>query len=1029
MGIFGFLPSLKTLESVFDTSPTVDQKEKEKEKEKQLADAIDSLSLALDGPPSAAAVNTNSNNYSDSTSASHQEFPAKRGSTVSSKLLPHSLSHSHSQQHTPQLHINTTDSSSHLPDADQEFSADSTQQRAGDPLSNVIFRRAINDPSPSHAHHHSFLHQSPLDQSNSNYNNNYDRSDIGSPSTPTTPGAGLGLPKSREPFSRPGSENGSGSGPGASGSGSGIANGIASASGSGSGSTKGPGNMSVDSSAGAGDNLGTGLVGRPPHLLADNPVPLSDFEQQTIDFPPIKRAPSKPGFFFRLKKSDGRPTIEDEQDADLSADRRDEGWKADVVGYVPNLPSAPKYIHVRAHKKQQREFNRVFLAQELKPPELEAPLDNMASAKKRYGVWSAKFSKDGRYLAVAGEDAVVRIWQVISWPQDRNMSDDDGDTASNSGNNNSNNGNGNSNSNGDGPMSSSSQASNLGSNSGSTANFGSKAKGDYAPVFKPVPVREFFGHSADVLDLSWSKNNFLLSSSMDKTVRLWHVDRSACLGSFLHSDFVTCIQFHPNDDRFFLSGSLDCKLRLWSIPDRQTAFEAKVPDLITAMAFSPNGTVAIAGCFGGQCFFYETDGLKYQTQMHVRSSRGKNANGSKVTGIEVFQLPPEARFVRGQTFDNDVKLLISTNDSRIRVYNFFDRTLEFKFKGNENEQSQIRASFSDNGMYIISGSEDDRTYIWNLKESPREKAKKKKERQEYEYFHSNKSMVTVALFAPTLTRRILAASGDPVFQICDPPPVKLTPYGPEFEYFDNHYLTAGQLQRMTSSERLAKQNFPPLKPESKRSQHNDGNIIVTADRDGVIKIFRQDCAFEARKLLSDTASIMQRKRMSGIGLSPTHSWRESFSIHRSRSAKAPSVRTGSPRPLPHSNSGGSNNNNNNNNNNNKNEDMSRRPVHYMQGASNSSLGVGVGVGSAASERERGRSRAGSLSHPHERYNERHQPSSSSLSRLPRSVSDNKIDDPMVSCNNCGGTSFLAKKVNNSMQLVCCNCMTPAIQQD
>lgn len=106
------------------------------------------------------------------------------------------------------------------------------------------------------------------------------------------------------------------------------------------------------------------------------------------------------------------------------------------------------------------------------------------------------------------------------------------------------------------------------------------------PVFASKPVREFKGHEADVLDLSWSKvrllplsavclcrahapmpaqNNFLLSSSMDKTVRLWHVSRNECLCAFQHLDFVTSIAFHPKDDRFFLSGSLDCKLRLWNV--------------------------------------------------------------------------------------------------------------------------------------------------------------------------------------------------------------------------------------------------------------------------------------------------------------------------------------------------------------------------------------------------------------------------------------------------------------------------------
>ena len=47
-----------------------------------------------------------------------------------------------------------------------------------------------------------------------------------------------------------------------------------------------------------------------------------------------------------------------------------------------------------------------------------------------------------------------------------------------------------------------------------------------------------------------------------------------------------------------------------------------------------NGKFAVVGTYDGRCVFYSTDQLKYYTMIHVRSTRGKNSTGRKVTGIE-----------------------------------------------------------------------------------------------------------------------------------------------------------------------------------------------------------------------------------------------------------------------------------------------------------------------------------------------------------------------------------------------------------
>ncbi|TVU32656.1 hypothetical protein EJB05_24397, partial [Eragrostis curvula] len=81
-------------------------------------------------------------------------------------------------------------------------------------------------------------------------------------------------------------------------------------------------------------------------------------------------------------------------------------------------------------------------------------------------------------------------------------------------------------------------------------------------------------------------NATLLSSSMDKTVRLWDTESKVCLKTFTHNDYVTCIHFNPVDDRYFISGSLDAKVRLWSIPDRQVVDWTDLNEMVTAASYN-----------------------------------------------------------------------------------------------------------------------------------------------------------------------------------------------------------------------------------------------------------------------------------------------------------------------------------------------------------------------------------------------------------------------------------------------------------
>ncbi|RDW63001.1 uncharacterized protein DSM5745_10112 [Aspergillus mulundensis] len=559
--------------------------------------------------------------------------------------------------------------------------------------------------------------------------------------------------------------------------------------------------------------------------------------------PLVKEKKKGVSFLSRILPGKRKDLFSDEEDnvSEMGNARNDAPVAAQPIGFFPKFPPPPKYARVRAHYKKEKTFNRLFQAQELEGAEIPALVnederpgtgDSQKSKSSGKAIWALCFSKDGKYIAAAGQDRKVRVWQVITNPEDRDNSESDGEED-------------------DLP----------------------RLK---APVFKQKPVQVYDNHSGSILDLSWSKNNFLLSSSMDKT----------------HSDFVTSIQFHPRDDRFFLAGSLDMKLRLWSIPDKSVAFNVTVPDMITSVSFTPDGRHSMAGCLNGMLNIYETDGLKPAGSIHVRSARGRNAKGSKITGIDSMVLP------QGDS-EGAVKLLITSNDSRIRLYDFRDRTLEAKFRGNENTCSQIRATFSDDGKHVICGSEDRRAYIW-----PLGSVEKDADKRAFEVLDTQSAMVTAAIMAPDSTKQVLGLSEDPIYDLCNPPPVTLE---------SNTKKENARQNRLSTASKLAQESPGFLS----RSTHPGGNIILAADYSGKIKVFRQDCAHHKRRYDSwDTHSTISRRLLrrsnsarhsiaSSIGKDSSHktpseriiSWRNSVVGHDSTNNKdrQPS-RAGSPSP-------------------------------------------------------------------------------------------------------------------------------------
>ncbi|CDP11271.1 unnamed protein product [Coffea canephora] len=395
------------------------------------------------------------------------------------------------------------------------------------------------------------------------------------------------------------------------------------------------------------------------------------------------------------------------------------GLKVDKERECPSIvdqktsKNSSQWVKVHQTGKSYKEYTALHLCQEIQAHE--------------GSIWTMKFSTDSHYLASAGEDRVIHVWEVQECEVMSTKPLDDVKSI---------------NSTPVHPMFSNvtdrpplAEITPMPSEKRKKGKSINKKKSnsipDYAHVPETVfalsekPTCTFSGHLDDVLDLSWSRYQQLLSSSMDKTVRLWDMETKSCLKMFAHNDYVTCIDFNPVDDDYFISGSLDAKVRIWNISDRQVVDWIDIHEMVTAACYTPDGQGAIIGSHKGSCRSYNITDYKLEQNGQIQLQNKKKSQFKKVTGLQFAPWNP-------------TELLVSSADSRIQILDGL--VVTHKFKGFRNTNSQIPAAYSPDGKYIISASEDSQVYIWKRQDL---KGKSKVTIQSHEHFQCRDVSVAI----------------------------------------------------------------------------------------------------------------------------------------------------------------------------------------------------------------------------------------------------------------------------------------------
>ncbi|KAL9229011.1 hypothetical protein vseg_004529 [Gypsophila vaccaria] len=502
-------------------------------------------------------------------------------------------------------------------------------------------------------------------------------------------------------------------------------------------------------------------------------------------------------------------------------------------GSLPVSRHGSHIVKVRTNKKRSKEFSALYMGQDI--------------VGHKGAILTMKFSPDGQLLASAGEDGVVRIWQVVESERSdlARISDNDSSHVYFAENN-------------------IGELEPLHVDKAKKGRLKSLRKSsESACVIFPrrvfqlaeKPLHEFYGHSGEVLDLSWSNSKCLLSSSVDKTVRLWRVGFDQCVKVLAHNSFVTCVQFNPVDEDYCISGSVDGKVRIWSTSRCEVVDWTDIKDIVTAVCYQPDGKGGIVGSITGDCHFYDTSDNRLQITRQSSLHGKKKTPFRRITG---FQFSP----------GDPSTLMVTTADSHVRLLKGVD--VICKFKGLRNSGSQISASFTSNGTHIVSASEDSFVYVWDCANTNGPISSQVKKKWSCERFFSNNASVAIPWLAPPSTDALPSLSSTSSANLSDiivrypeenglePNPPTESPHH-RSPFFSSETISLGfsdpfsrgvatwPEEKLTSSNSLTVSSSTPksdyrfLKTTCQNmagSPHAWGLVIVTAGWDGRLRVFQ-----------------------------------------------------------------------------------------------------------------------------------------------------------------------------------------------
>lgn len=227
-------------------------------------------------------------------------------------------------------------------------------------------------------------------------------------------------------------------------------------------------------------------------------------------------------------------------------------------------------------------------------------------------------------------------------------------------------------------------------------------------------INNFLAHRKYITSMKWSNqdNNYLLTSSADKQIKLWNAIEGKCLKTFMiHLDIVTSVLWLNKDT--FISGSIDKKMLISTISGfSNTNINSRNSNITSKIICSET--------------FLRVRDLLLSSHLNcvivIPASMNDIIFYNYKEFREVHRFAELDPIISANVSKYDEGRYLITNVSRvnasINLYDLSTFTIINKFYGHTQDQYIIKCSFAGTqDEYIVCGSEDASIFLWHRNNS------------------------------------------------------------------------------------------------------------------------------------------------------------------------------------------------------------------------------------------------------------------------------------------------------------------------